>query len=94
MDKVTKRDVMTLFHVRSPLLMEKLFLYLCLNSTEIFNAATASKELDTDAIVELCQDEKSKATNAFLITKQLDDFGVTGHETAVPTLRVPAMVFL
>jgi len=218
-DKVIKRDVLTLFNIRSPLLMEKLFLYLCMNSTEIFNATTAAKELEntsvstidsyiealemsnliylakpmdvgskgalkgkpkifiadaairnavlmiddvlseegelgvmvetavykhmvsfyqgsaaqlgyfrkakdnqkevdvvielprqkilcevkyrnnshipgTDAIVELCQDEKSKVTNAFLITKQLDDFGIVKHETATPILRVPAITFL
>lgn len=218
-DKVIKRDVLTLFNIRSPLLMEKLFLYLCMNSTEIFNATTATKELenvsvttidnyiealemsnliylakpmnvgskgalkgkpkifiadaairnavlmiddvlsdekelgvmvetavykhlvsfyqgtsaqigyyrkakdnqkevdvvielprekilcevkyrnnshipDTDAIVELCQGEDEKVTNAFLVTKQLDDFGVSRHETKVPILRVPAMVFL
>ena len=34
-DKVIKRDVLSLFNIRSPLLMEKLFLYLCMNSTEI-----------------------------------------------------------
>lgn len=218
-DKVIKRDVLTLFNIRSPLLMEKLFLYLCMNSTEIFNATTASKELDntsvttidsyiealemsnliylskpinvgskgslkgkpkifiadaairnavlmiddvlsdekelgaivetavykhivsffqgstaqlgyfrkakdnqkevdvvvelprqkilcevkyrnnshitaTDAIVELCKDENSKVTNAFLITKHLDDFGITKHETATPIMRIPAIVFL
>lgn len=218
-DKVIKRDVLTLFNIRSPLLMEKLFLYLCINSTEIFNATIASKELEntsvatidsyiealemsnliylakpmdvgskgalkgkpkifiadaairnavlmiddvlseerelgmmvetvvykhmasfyqgstarlgyfrkaknnqkevdvvielprqkilcevkyrnnshipvTDAIVELCQDEKSNITNAFLITKQLDDFGITKHETSTPILRVPAIAFL
>jgi predicted AAA+ superfamily ATPase len=49
-DKVIKRDVLTLFNVRNPLLMEKLFLYLCLNSTEIFNAQTASKELENISI--------------------------------------------
>ena len=49
---------------------------------------------ESDAIVELCKDEKSKITNAFLITKQLDDVGVTKHETATPILRVPAIVFL
>ena len=48
----------------------------------------------TDAIVELCRDEKAKVTDAFLITKRLDDFGITRHETAVPILRVPAIVFL
>lgn len=218
-DKVIKRDVLTLFNVRNPLLMEKLFLYLCMNSSEIFNVTTASKELDnttintidnyikalemsnliylahpidvgskgalkgkpkifiadvairnavlmiddilsdekdlgamveatvykhivsfyqgsaaqlgyfrkqknnqkeidavielprekilcevkyrnnshvplTDAIVELCKDEKSKVTSAFLLTKKLDDFGITKHETKVPILRVPAIVFL
>lgn len=218
-DKVIKRDILTLFNIRSPLLMEKLFLYLCMNSTEIFSITTASKELentsvstienyieamemsnliylskpmdvgskgslkgrpkiyiadaairnavlmiddilsdetelgktvetcvykhivsfyqsstaqlgyfrnaknnhkevdvvielphdkilcevkyrnnshipDTDAIVELCKDEKSKVTNAFLITKQLSDYGVTKHETRVPILRIPAIVFL
>ena len=218
-DKVIKRDVLSLFNIRSPLLMEKLFLYLCMNSTEIFNATTASKELENtsittiesyikalemsnliylakpmdvgskgalkgkpkifiadaairnavlmiddvlsdekeqgamvettvykhmvsfyqgspanlgyfrkakdnqkevdvvvelprqkilcevkyrnnshiaaaDAIVELCQDEKSKVTDAFLITKRLDDFGTTKHETKVPILRVPATAFL
>lgn len=218
-DKVIKRDVLTLFNIRSPLLMEKLFLYICMNSTEIFNASTAAKELDntsvvtidsyidalvmsnliylakpmnvgskgslkgkpkifiadaairnavlmiddvlsdeselgvmvetavykhivsfyqgspaqigyfrnardnqkevdvvvelprqkilcevkyrnnshipsSDAIVDLCQSEKSKVSHAFLITKQLDDFGITRHETATPILRVPAIAFL
>lgn len=218
-DKVIKRDVLSLFNIRSPLLMEKLFLYLCMNGAEIFNATTAAKELEntsiatiesyikalemsnliylakpmdvgskgalkgkpkifvadaairnavlmiddvlsdeselgvmvettvykhmvsfcqgssaqlgyfrkardnqkeidvvaefprwkilcevkyrnhshiaaTDAIVELCRDEKAKVTDAFLITKRLDDFGITKHETMVPVLRVPAIAFL
>lgn len=218
-DKVIKRDVLTLFNIRSPLLMEKLFLYLCMNSTEIFNATTASKELEntsvatiesyiaalemsnliylakpmdvgrkgalkgkpkifiadaairnavlmvddvlsdeselgamvetavykhmvsfyqdstaqlgyfrkakdnqkevdvvvelprqkilcevkyrnnshisaSDAIVELCKDENAKITGAFLITKQLDDFGTSKHETITPIMRVPAIAFL
>lgn len=218
-DKVIKRDVLTLFNIRSPLLMEKLFLYLCMNSTEIFSAATAAKELEnvsvvtidsyikalemsnliylakpmavgskgalkgkpkifiadaaicnavlmiddvlsdekalgamvettvykhmvsfyqdspaqlgyyrkvkanqkevdvvvelprqkilcevkyrnnsyipsSDAIVELCRDEKTKVTDAFLITKRLEDFGISKHETTTPIMRVPAMVFL
>ncbi len=218
-DKVIKRDVLTLFNIRSPLLMEKLFLYLCMNSTEIFSITTAAKELEnisvstidgyiealemsnliylakpmdvgskgslkgkpkifiadaairnavlmvedvlsdekelgamvetcvykhivsfyqgstaqlgyfrkakdnqkevdvvielprekilcevkyrnnshlsaTDAIVDLCMDENAKVTNAFLITKRLDDFGVTKHETKVPIMRVPAIAFL
>lgn len=218
-DKVIKRDVLSLFHIRSPLLMEKLFLYLCINSTQIFNATTAAKELEntsvttiesyidalemsnliylakpldvgskgalkgkpkifiadaairnavlmvedvlseenemgvmvetavykhitsfyqgstaqpgyfrkakdnqkevdvvvelprekilcevkyrnssgipaTDAIVELCRDEKSKVTSAFLITKKLDDFGIVKQKTRIPILRVPAIAFL
>lgn len=218
-DKVIKRDVLTLFNIRSPLVMEKLFLYLCMNSTEIFNATMAAKELEnvsvntidnyiealemsnliylakpmnvgskgalkgrpkifiadaairnavlmiddvlsderelgvmvetavykhmvsfyqgstaqigyfrkakdnqkevdvvvelprekilcevkyrnnshipaTDAIVELCQDEGAKIANAFLVTKQLDDFGITKHETATPIMRIPAIAFL
>ena len=218
-DKVIKRDVLTLFNIRSPLLMEKLFLYLCMNATGIFNATTAAKELEnvsvntidsymdalemsnliylakpmsvgskgalkgkpkvfiadaairnavlmiddilsdenelgamvemtvykhivsfyqgstaqigyfrkthdnqkevdvvielprekilcevkyrgnshipaTDAIVELCKDEDTKVTNAFLITKKPDDFGIAKHETKVPILRIPAAPFL
>lgn len=218
-DKVIKRDVLTLFNIRNPLLMEKLFLYLCMNATEIFNAATASKELENvsvatiagyiealemsnliylskpmnvgskgalkgkpkifiadaairnavlmvddvlsdekelgaivetavykhivsfyqgstaqlgyfrkakdnqkevdvvielprqkilcevkyrnnshigaaDAIVELCQDKTSKVTNAFLVTKRLEDFGIVQHDTTVPIFRVPAIAFL
>lgn len=218
-DKVIKRDVLSLFNIRSPLLMEKLFLYLCINSTEIFNATTAAKELENtsvatidsyiealemsnliyvanpmdvgskgalkgrpkmfiadpairnavlmiddvlseetelgatvetavykhivsfyqgstaqlgyfrkakdnqkevdvvielphqkilcevkyrsnshisaaDAIVELCRDKNSKVSSAFLITKQLDDFGISKHETAIPILRIPAIAFL
>lgn len=218
-DKVIKRDVLTLFNIRSPLLMEKLFLYLCINSTEIFNVTTAAKELEntsiatiesyiaalemsnliylakpmdvgskgalkgkpkimiadaairnavlmiddvlsdekelgmmvetaaykhmvsfyqgstarlgyfrkakdnqkevdvvvelprekflcevkyrnhshvpnSDAIVELCREKKSGVTGAFLLTKQLNDIGVTAHSTEVPIMRIPALMFL
>lgn len=218
-DKVIKRDVLTLFNIRSPLLMEKLFLYLCMNSTEIFSVTTAAKELENisvstiesyiealemsnliylakpidvgskgalkgkpkifiadaairnavlmiddvlsdeselgamvettvykhivsfyqgstaqlgyfrkakdnqkevdvvielprekilcevkyrnnshissaDAIVDLCKDENSKVTSALLITKQLNDFGISKHKTQVPILRIPAIAFL
>ena len=48
----------------------------------------------TDAIVELCQDEKANVTDAFIITKRLDDFGIARHKTVVPILRVPAIAFL
>ena len=45
-DKVIKRDVLTLFNVRNPLSMEKLFLYLCMNSSDIFNKKTAAAALE------------------------------------------------
>lgn len=218
-DKVIKREVLSLFNIRSPLLLEKLFLYLCMNATEIFSITTAAKELENtsvstiesyinalemsnliylskpvdvgskgalkgkpkifiadaairnavlliddvlsdekelgamvetavykhmvsfyqgsmarlgyfrkakdnqkevdvvvelprekilcevkyrnnshltsaDAIVELCRDEKSKVTSAFLVTKRLEDFGVAKHETKTPIFRIPAIAFL
>lgn len=49
-DKVIKRDVLSLFGIRNPLLMEKLFLYLCINSTQIFSASTAAKELENTSV--------------------------------------------
>ena len=38
--------------------------------------------------------KRFQVTDAFLITKRLDDFGITKHETAVPILRLPAIAFL
>lgn len=218
-DKVIKRDVLSLFGIRNPLLMEKLFLYLCINSTQIFSTSTAAKELEntsgatvesyidalemsnliylskpisvgskgalkgkpkiyiadaairnavlmiddvltdeselgtmvetavyrhmaafyqgapvqvgyfrnakqnqkevdvvvqlprqkilcevkyrgnshipaSDAIVELCRDKTAKIAHAFLVTKDLNDFGIVKHETVTPILRVPAIVLL
>jgi predicted AAA+ superfamily ATPase len=219
-DKVIKRDVLTLFNVRNPLSMEKLFLYLCMTSSEIFNKQTASKELEnigvstiedyisflersnliyisdpmdvgkkaalkgkpkiyiadaairnavlmiddvlsddaemgimvetavykhilsfyqrattvhigyyrkakenqkevdvvialpkekilcevkyrndsslpgTDAIVALSNEENTKVTNSFLITKSLTDYGVAYHNTLVPVFRIPALPFV
>lgn len=49
-DKVIKRDVLSLFYIRSPFLTEKLFVYLCINSTEIFNATTAVKEPENASV--------------------------------------------
>ncbi len=45
-DKVIKRDILALFNVRNPLQLEKLFLYLCINSSGIVNFSAMSKELD------------------------------------------------
>ena len=49
-DKVIKRDVLTLFNVRNPLSMEKLFLYLCMNSSDIFRMQTAAQELENISV--------------------------------------------
>ena len=48
----------------------------------------------SDAIVELCQEEGSQITGAFVLTKRLEDFGVVKHETVVPILRFPVLAFL
>lgn len=48
----------------------------------------------SDAIVELCRDKTTKVTHAFLVTKEMHDFGITKHETATPIVRVPAIAFL
>ena len=124
--------------------MEKLFLCLRRNSSDIFSVATAVKELGNtsasmidscikalemfnliylaksmnvgskstlkilckvkyrsnshiaakDAIVELCNDEKSKVTSAFLITKRIEDFGIVKNENKTPSLRIHAIAFL
>ncbi|MDR2713665.1 MAG: ATP-binding protein [Clostridiales bacterium] len=49
-DKVIKRDVLSLFNVRNPLSMEKLFLYLCLNSSDIFSKQTAANALENISV--------------------------------------------
>jgi predicted AAA+ superfamily ATPase len=49
-DKVIKRDVLTLFNVRNPISMEKLFLYLCINSSGIFNKQTAAGVLENISV--------------------------------------------
>lgn len=45
-DKVIKRDILALFKVRDPIQLEKVFLYLCMESSNIINFQTMSKELD------------------------------------------------
>ena len=44
----------------------------------------------SDVIVALYQDETARITSAFLITKRLDNFSITKHETLTPILWVPA----
>ncbi len=43
-DKVLKRDIASLFNIRNASILEKFFLYLCLNSSNIINLSTMSKE--------------------------------------------------
>ena len=45
-DKVLKRDIPSLFNIRNSTILEKVFLYLCFNSSNIINTSTISKELD------------------------------------------------
>jgi predicted AAA+ superfamily ATPase len=47
-----------------------------------------------DAIVKLADDEKSKVSSAFVITKKITDYGISKHKTKIPILRVPALPFL
>lgn len=49
---------------------------------------------NSDAIVELCREKKNGVTGAFLLTKQLNDIGVTAHGTEVPIMRIPSLLFL
>jgi predicted AAA+ superfamily ATPase len=51
-DKVTKRDIL-LFNVRNPISMEKLFVYLCMNSSELFNKQTVAKALENISITSI-----------------------------------------
>lgn len=53
-----------------------------------------SRLFAADAIMELCRERQARVSNAFLMTKQLTDYGLAAHETSVPILRVPALVFL
>lgn len=72
-DKVIKRDVLSLFNIRSPLLMEKLFLYLCMNSPEIFNATTAAKELENTSITTIDSYIKAlEMSNLIYLAKPID----------------------
>ena len=72
-DKVIKRDVLSLFHIRSPLLMEKLFPYLCMNSTENFNATTAAKKLENISITTIDSYIKAlEMSNLFYLARPMD----------------------
>lgn len=79
-DKVIKWDVLTLFNIRSPLLMEKLFLYLCMNSTKIFNASTAAKELENTSVTTIDNYiEALEMSNLIYILQNRWMLGVKAH---------------
>ncbi|MDE6032326.1 MAG: ATP-binding protein [Oscillospiraceae bacterium] len=44
-DKVLKRDLLSLYNIRSPIELERIFLYLCSVSSELVNIETLTKEL-------------------------------------------------
>ncbi|HEX2954858.1 MAG TPA: ATP-binding protein [Bacillota bacterium] len=50
-DKVLKRDIPSLFSIRNAAVLEKVFLYLCFNSSNIINITTMSKELENTPAV-------------------------------------------
>jgi predicted AAA+ superfamily ATPase len=50
-DKVLKRDIPSLFNIRNAAVLEKVFLYLCFNSSSIINITTISKELENTSAV-------------------------------------------
>ena len=47
----------------------------------------------TDAIVSLTKEAGTKVTSAFVVTKSIADYGVSQHDTPLPILRIPALVF-
>jgi predicted AAA+ superfamily ATPase len=49
---------------------------------------------ETDAIIELTNDEKLKVQGALIITKRSEDYGITLHKTRIPVVRIPASAFL
>jgi len=43
--------------------------------------------------VALTKEEGTKVTSAFAVTKNITDYGISQHDTPVPILRIPALVF-
>jgi len=48
----------------------------------------------TDAIISLSTEEDTKVTGAFIVTKNLMDYGIAAHDTKVPVFRIPALPFV
>jgi predicted AAA+ superfamily ATPase len=49
-DKVLKKDIPAIFNIRNVSLLEKLFLYLCFNSSNIINYSTMSQALENVSV--------------------------------------------
>ena len=49
-DKVLKRDIPSLFNIRNINILEKVFLYLCLNTSNLINYTSMCKELDNTSL--------------------------------------------
>ena len=49
-DKVLKRDIPSLFNIRNVSVLEKLFLYLCFNSSNLINYTTMSQALESVSV--------------------------------------------
>ncbi len=49
---------------------------------------------ETDAIIELANDERANVLGALIVTKRAEDYGVAAHRTRTPVVRIPAPAFL
>jgi len=49
---------------------------------------------ETDAVIELTNDEKAKVQGSLIITKRAEDYGITSHNTRIPVVKIPAPAFL
>ena len=65
-DKVLKRDMPSLFAIRNISILEKVFIYLCIKSSNIINYSNMSKDLDNTSIATV-QDYIKYLKNANLI---------------------------
>ena len=65
-DKVLKRDMPALFAIRNISILEKVFIYLCIKSSNIVNYSNMSKDLENTSIATI-QDYIMYLKNANLI---------------------------
>ena len=90
-DKVLKRDIPAIYNIRSIADLEKIFLYLCYNSSSIISMEAISRELcgvSRPTVEKYIQ----YLASALLVTKREDDFGPLIANPAV--YRIPAYAFM